>query len=146
MLVSAARSALARAREELQAGEEPGDLVERVESELAAARGARLRRAIMDYARKQDVAVARWIEDEVPFPRTMVDSITPATDTALRDRVAERLGTVDRWPVQREAFTQWVIEDCMRGPQPDWAAIGVTWGIGTAGELHEAGADRGRRR
>jgi L-seryl-tRNA(Ser) seleniumtransferase len=46
LLVSAARSALARAREELQAGAEPGDLVERVESELAAARGPRLRRAI----------------------------------------------------------------------------------------------------
>jgi len=46
LLVSAARSALARAREDLQAGAEPGDLVERVESELAAARGARLRRAI----------------------------------------------------------------------------------------------------
>ncbi len=46
LLVSAARSALGRAREELQAGKEPGDLVERVESELAAARGARLRRAI----------------------------------------------------------------------------------------------------
>jgi L-seryl-tRNA(Ser) seleniumtransferase len=46
LLVSAARSALARAREELQTGAEPGDLVERVESELAAARGARLRRAI----------------------------------------------------------------------------------------------------
>jgi L-seryl-tRNA(Ser) seleniumtransferase len=46
LLVSAARSALARAREELQAGAQPGDLVERVESELAAVRGARLRRAI----------------------------------------------------------------------------------------------------
>jgi L-seryl-tRNA(Ser) seleniumtransferase len=46
LLVSAARSALAHAREELQAGAEPGDLVERVESELAAARGARLRQAI----------------------------------------------------------------------------------------------------
>ena len=46
LLVSAARSALSRAREELLAGAEPGDLVERVESELAAARGARLRRAI----------------------------------------------------------------------------------------------------
>jgi L-seryl-tRNA(Ser) seleniumtransferase len=46
LLVSAARSALARAREELQAGAELGDLVERVESELAAARGPRLRRAI----------------------------------------------------------------------------------------------------
>jgi fructuronate reductase len=88
--------------------------------------GPRLRRAIVEFARKHDVDVARWIENEVAFPRTMVDSIAPATDTALRDRVAERLGTVDRWPVQREAFTQWVIEDCMRGPQPDWAAIGVT--------------------
>jgi fructuronate reductase len=88
--------------------------------------GPRLRRAIVEFARKQDVDVARWIEAEVAFPRTMVDSITPATDAALRDQVAERLGTVDRWPVQREAFTQWVIEDCMHGPQPDWAAIGVT--------------------
>jgi fructuronate reductase len=88
--------------------------------------GPRLRRALLDFARRQELDVARWIEDEVPFPRTMVDSITPATDPALRDQVAERLGTVDRWPVQREAFTQWVIEDCMRGPQPDWASIGVT--------------------
>jgi L-seryl-tRNA(Ser) seleniumtransferase len=46
LLVSAARSALARAREEIKAGEDPGDLRERVELELAAAREARLRRAI----------------------------------------------------------------------------------------------------
>ena len=46
LLVSAARSALARAREEIEAGADPGDLRERVELELAAAREARLRRAI----------------------------------------------------------------------------------------------------
>src|SRR5438132_2260494 len=46
LLVSAARSALARGREEIRAGADPGDLVERVELELAAARGARLRRVI----------------------------------------------------------------------------------------------------
>jgi len=46
LLVSAARSALARAREQIQAGADPGDLVGRVELELAAARGPRLRRAI----------------------------------------------------------------------------------------------------
>jgi L-seryl-tRNA(Ser) seleniumtransferase len=46
LLVSAARSALARAREEIQAGADPGDLRERVELELATARGARLRRVI----------------------------------------------------------------------------------------------------
>ena len=46
LLVSAARSALARAREQIQAGADPGDLVGRVELELAAARRPRLRRAI----------------------------------------------------------------------------------------------------
>jgi L-seryl-tRNA(Ser) seleniumtransferase len=46
LVVSAARSALARAREEIRAGVDPGDLVERVEQELAAARAPRLRRLI----------------------------------------------------------------------------------------------------
>jgi fructuronate reductase len=36
------------------------------------------------------------------------------------------LGIEDQWPVQREFFSQWVIEDKLRGPQPDWAAVGVT--------------------
>jgi L-seryl-tRNA(Ser) seleniumtransferase len=46
LIVAAARSALARAREDIRAGADPGDLVDRVESELAAARAARLRRVI----------------------------------------------------------------------------------------------------
>ena len=45
-MVAAVRSALERAREEIRAGADPGDLADRVESELAAARGARLRRVI----------------------------------------------------------------------------------------------------
>ena len=95
--------------------------------------GPRLRGALIEFAQRLDPSVARWIENEVPFPRTMVDSITPATDDALREHVAARIGLADRWPVQREAFTQWVIEDCMRGPQPDWAAIGVTISTDVAG-------------
>jgi len=46
LIVAAVRSALARAREEIRAGADPGDLVERVELELAATRNARLRPAI----------------------------------------------------------------------------------------------------
>ena len=46
LVIAAVRSALARAREEIQAGADPGDLVGRVEVELAAARGPRLQRAI----------------------------------------------------------------------------------------------------
>ena len=46
LAVSAARAALERAREEIRAGADPGDLVERVERELEAALVPRLRRAI----------------------------------------------------------------------------------------------------
>lgn len=95
--------------------------------------GPRLRRAVVELASRRDPELARWIEAEVPFPRTMVDSITPATDDTLRTLVAARLGVTDAWPVQREAFSQWVIEDCMRGAQPDWSAIGVTISQDVAG-------------
>lgn len=88
--------------------------------------GKRLRRAVVEFAAYSDGELAKWIEAQVAFPSTMVDSITPATDDALKSRVAEALGIEDRWPIQREAFVQWVIEDSMRGPQPDWAAVGVT--------------------
>jgi fructuronate reductase len=95
--------------------------------------GPRLRGALVQFAQRLDLDLARWIEDEVPFPRTMVDSITPATDDPLREHVQASIAINDRWPVQREAFTQWVIEDCMRGPQPDWAALGVTISNDVAG-------------
>ena len=46
LVVAAAREVLARAREEIAAGHEPGDLVERTLVELAAARAPALRRAL----------------------------------------------------------------------------------------------------
>ncbi len=46
LVVAAARSALERAREEIRAGHEPGDLGERALRELAAARAPSLRRAL----------------------------------------------------------------------------------------------------
>jgi len=88
--------------------------------------GPTLRRALAAYARRLDADLARWIEEEVAFPRTMVDSITPATDDPLRARVAEALGLEDAWPVQREAFAQWVIEDLPAVREADWAAVGAT--------------------
>lgn len=88
--------------------------------------GHRLHRAVLEFVRSSDATLAAWVEKEVPFPCTMVDSITPATDDALRARVKEALGVEDLWPVQREFFCQWVIENKLRGPQPDWAAVGVT--------------------
>ena len=55
----------------------------------------------------------------------MVDSITPATDDALRARVLAATGLEDAWPIQREAFTQWVVEHAFSPGAPDWASVGV---------------------
>ena len=88
--------------------------------------GARLRRAVLQFARELDPDLARWIEGEARFPGTMVDSITPASDEALKTRVALHLGAIDMAPVQREPFVQWVMEDMPGAAGPDWARAGVT--------------------
>jgi fructuronate reductase len=88
--------------------------------------GAVLRRALLAFALAADADLAKWIEGEVVCPRTMVDSITPATDDALRQRTVALTGLVDEWPIQREPFTQWVIEDVAVIRDADWQSVGVT--------------------
>jgi len=88
--------------------------------------GTVLHRALVAFARLSDADLARWIEAEVVCPRTMVDSITPATDDALRTRAQALTGVVDEWPIQREPFTQWVVEDLPAMRDADWASVGVT--------------------
>ena len=88
--------------------------------------GRRLKAAVVAFAGALDAGLAEWIEAGLQCPCTMVDSITPATDDALRTRVAEAIGIEDAWPIQREAFTQWVIENHVHDGGPDWASVGVT--------------------
>ncbi len=88
--------------------------------------GERLKVAVVAFAVELDPGLAGWIAEGLQCPCTMVDSITPATDDALRARVAEAIGAEDAWPIQREAFTQWVIENHVHDGGPDWASVGVT--------------------
>jgi len=88
--------------------------------------GTTLRRAVLAFAARRDRLLADWIEQRTRFPRTMVDSITPATDAGLRSRVEQTLGLQDAWPIQRERFVQWVVEETDFAGQPDWASVGVT--------------------
>lgn len=88
--------------------------------------GTVLHRALVAFAAARDADLAKWIEAEVVCPRTMVDSITPATDDALRERAQALTGLVDAWPIQREPFTQWVVEDLQAMREADWASVGVT--------------------
>lgn len=96
--------------------------------------GAKLKQAVIAFALAGGEGnLARWIEAKALFPSTMVDSITPATDDALRARVAEAIGLEDAWPIQREAFTQWVVEDLGAPILGELASAGVTLTADVAG-------------
>jgi fructuronate reductase len=89
--------------------------------------GGKLARGAIALAAAQgDAELAGWLRDQVRFPNTMVDAITPATDEALKAQVRDLIGLDDAWPVQRERFSQWVIEDRLGPGAPDLARAGVT--------------------
>jgi fructuronate reductase len=90
------------------------------------ANGKKLRAAVLAYAERVDRELARWIAGEAVFPDSMVDSITPASDEALRQMVREATGFDDAIPVRREAYAEWVIEDVLPADAPDLAGAGVT--------------------
>jgi mannitol 2-dehydrogenase len=84
------------------------------------------RLSVVEVARLTDPELAAWIDDTVAFPNTMVDRITPATEPTDEQRIVDRLGVVDRWPVASEPFTQWIIEDRFPSGRPAFEAVGAT--------------------
>ena len=89
--------------------------------------GDKLRRAVLDYADQLDASLKVWISETVAFPNAMVDSITPKTEDYTVDAVSAAIGARDEWPIQREQFTQWVIEDNWNGERPAWDKVGVVF-------------------
>ncbi|WP_126969284.1 mannitol dehydrogenase family protein [Xanthomonas sp. BRIP62411] len=87
--------------------------------------GSLLRRAVLRLAQQHDPALAAWIDQQATFPRSMVDSITPASDDALRAQVQAQTGLRDAWPIQRERYSQWVIEDRFCNGRPAFERAGV---------------------
>jgi len=89
------------------------------------ANGGVLRRLVLDFAMRTDTSLHDWIAENVPFPSTMVDRITPAsTEATYAD--AERLtGRIDLAAVETEPFAQWVIEDSFANGRPAWEKAGA---------------------
>jgi mannitol 2-dehydrogenase len=87
--------------------------------------GEAARNAIVGFARRRDELLARWIADNVCFPNSMVDRITPSTGPEEREDVARTFGVDDRWPVITEPFSQWVVEDCFTSGRPPLEQVGV---------------------
>ena len=83
------------------------------------------RTAVLAVAAQRDPSLAAWIGEQVAFPDSMVDRITPRTTDADRAFVAERFGVEDRWPVMTEPFSQWVVDDVFSAGRPPLDEVGV---------------------
>jgi fructuronate reductase len=84
------------------------------------ANGAKLRRAVTAFLERSRPQMLPWLRDNVAYPETVVDCIVPAATDVSRARVEEALGVRDFACVQRESYSQWVIEDRFAGPRPAW--------------------------
>lgn len=87
--------------------------------------GVAARTMVVSFAELRDRTLARWIEQNVAFPSSMVDRITPETTPEERDRIVKAFGVGDRWPVITEPFTQWVVQDWFCNDRPPLDRVGV---------------------
>jgi mannitol 2-dehydrogenase len=75
------------------------------------ANGDVAKKMFVEFAKCKDTELGQWILENVSFPNSMVDRITPVTAKADIDLAANALRVEDNWPVPCEPFFQWVIED-----------------------------------
>ncbi|MEN0041732.1 MAG: mannitol dehydrogenase family protein, partial [Pseudomonadota bacterium] len=66
------------------------------------------RATTLGLAALQDETFRNWVAENVAFPNSMVDCITPATSQREIDMVTDTFGIIDARPVACEPFRQWV--------------------------------------
>lgn len=83
------------------------------------------RNTVLGLARMSDADFAEWVAENVAFPSSMVDCITPATSEREKALMRERFGIEDAAPVACEPFRQWVMEDRFPAGRPQLEEVGV---------------------
>lgn len=81
--------------------------------------------AVRGCAAAHGPALGTWIDQNVSFPNSMVDRITPATSPSDRTWLLDLHGIDDQWPVVTEPFRQWVVEDRFAGDRLPLEKLGV---------------------
>lgn len=77
------------------------------------------------FFKQQDSQLATWVENNVSFPNSMVDRITPATTPADIERINATLDRPDKAPIYCEDYLQWIVEDNFIAGRPSWNTVGV---------------------
>ena len=73
-----------------------------------------------------DIELANWVGENVAFPCSMVDRITPRTSPELGPEISTLVGADVLSPIMAEDFTQWVLQKTDTGPMPALDQAGVT--------------------
>ena len=89
--------------------------------------GNYLRKGVQELLAIHDPTSLAWSRSHVSFSSSMVDRVTPSTDSNLRQLVASKLGLDDFWPVSGEPFSQWVIENNFAAERPPLDLVGVVF-------------------
>lgn len=90
------------------------------------ANGDLLRSGLQQYLEAcGDTELLAWVADNVSFPCSMVDRITPVPAAEHAADVAARFGITGDATVMAEDFIQWVIADDFAGKRPPLADYGV---------------------
>lgn len=87
--------------------------------------GNATRYVVTSFAEMKSPSLRSWVEQNVSFPNSMVDRITPATTASDRRLLSERFSIEDQWPVVFEPYRQWVIEDLFCSGRPAWELAGA---------------------
>lgn len=91
--------------------------------------GTRFGKALLTFMlAKNNPALHRWTTENISFPNSMVDRITPKPDADLHARVRAATGRDDKAPVMTEHFRDWIIEEnsgSFPAGRPDFEEVGV---------------------
>ena len=72
-----------------------------------------------------DYELVNYIKENIKFPCSMVDRITPITTDEKIKYLYEKYGIIDSIPVFSEKYIQWVIEDDFNVDRPRWEEVGA---------------------
>ncbi|WP_407557468.1 mannitol dehydrogenase family protein [Winogradskyella sp. 4-2091] len=81
------------------------------------------KKMVLSYIEVAAPEILTWVKNNVSFPNSMVDRITPVTSPLDISKLKEDTGIEDEWPVVCEPFKQWVIEDNFIAGRPQWENV-----------------------
>lgn len=87
--------------------------------------GAMTKKMLLEYMKEAQPDLIDWVHQNMSFPNSMVDRITPVTVDEDIQTLKENVEIEDAWPVVCEPFIQWVIEDNFIAGRPQWETVGA---------------------